>query len=439
MSNRAAELAWLTGLSVVGACIGALFGVPMAGAFLGLLGYTLWRLRDLQRFEHWLAHSIGRPPPFGSTLEDLSYRLWRQRRAGRERTRRLARMLRQLQRATNALPDAAVLLDAQEGIVWFNAAGARLLGLRPGDIGRSLSALLRGPELHGLLASGDDDANVEMTAPTDEHRTLDVRMIPYTDERRLLLARDVTQVAQLRTMRQDFIANVSHELRTPLTVVIGYLEALDDEADEVLIRRTLERLRRPAARMKTLVEDLLLLSRLDTSAPPSPDTLSEIDAAALIRRTCSEAVALTDDRHRIELVLDEGLHLRGIDLELHSAFSNMIVNAIRYSPDGGVIRVSWTAEGDGARFAVQDQGIGISEEHLPRLTERFYRVDVGRSREAGGTGLGLAIVKHVLRRHDSELEVCSVLGEGSTFSCRFGPDRIRPASGRRRHENVTVG
>ncbi|HSG90800.1 MAG TPA: phosphate regulon sensor histidine kinase PhoR [Pseudomonadales bacterium] len=438
MNTWALELLWLAGVSLLGALGGAFVGMPMAGAFLGLLVFTLWRLRDLHRFQHWLGHSIGRPPPLGSALEDLSFRIWRQRRAARERTRRLARLLRQLQRATNALPDAAVLLDAQEGIIWFNEAGSRLLGLRRGDIGRSLSVLLRSPKIHALLADTAGETNVEMTAPADEGRTLDVRMIAYTGDRRLLLARDVTQIAQLRTMRQDFIANVSHELRTPLTVVIGYLEALDDEADPALLRATLKRLRRPATRMKTLVEDLLLLSRLDTSAPPAADTLTEVDTAALIRRICADATALTDSRHRFQLELDDELYLRGIDLELHSAFGNMILNAIRYSPDGGDIRVSWLPDGEGARFAVTDEGLGISEEHLPRLTERFYRVDVGRSREAGGTGLGLAIVKHVLRRHDSELEVESRLGVGSTFSCRFGPGQVVARAHRVRHETVTV-
>lgn len=424
MNGWGAEIGRLLALSLVGAVTGALLGAPMTGAFLGLLCHSLWRMRELRRFDQWLSHSIGHPPPFGTTLEDIAHRLWRQRRAARARTRRLTRMLRQLQQAINALPDAAVLLDGRDGIVWFNEAGTRLLGLRRGDVGRSLSLLLRAPEIHGLLADDADASSVEMGSPLDEKRLLEVRLVPYTDDRRLLLARDVTQVAELRTMRQDFIANVSHELRTPLTVVIGYLEALDEEADPELIRRTLARLQRPTARMKTLVEDLLLLSRLDTSVAPPRGVQGRIDVAALARRICTDAAALTDDRHRFQLDLDENLLLQGIDTEIHSALGNLVVNAVRYSPDGGKIRVTWSAEGDGARFSVSDQGIGIHPEHVPRLTERFYRVDVGRSRDAGGTGLGLAIVKHVLRRHESELEVTSTPGAGSTFSCRFPASRV---------------
>ena len=424
MSGWGAEIGRLLALSLVGAVCGALLGAPMAGAFFGLLGHNLWRMSELRRFDDWLSHSIGHPPPLGATLEDIAYRLWRQRRAGRARTRRLTRMLRQLQRATNALPDAAVLLDGRDGIVWFNEAGTRLLGLRRGDVHHSLSVLLRAPEIHALLANDADAESVEMASPADEKRLLEVRLISYTEDRRLLLARDVTQIAELRTMRQDFIANVSHELRTPLTVVIGYLEALDEEADAELIRRTLMRLQRPTARMKTLVEDLLLLSRLDTSVAPPRGVQGRIDVSALARRICTDASALGETDHRFCLDLDEHLLLQGIDTEIHSALGNLVVNAVRYSPDGGEIRVRWAAEGDGARFSVSDQGIGIRPEHIPRLTERFYRVDVGRSRDAGGTGLGLAIVKHVLRRHESELEVTSTPGAGSTFSCRFPAGRV---------------
>lgn len=427
MSGWTTEYAWLSIAILAGAVCGAAIGEGWAGAFFGLLGYVLLRMSDLRRMEAWLPQSVSRPPPLRGVLDDLARRVWRQRRAGRERARHLARIVRQLQGATNALPDAAVLLDEQDGIVWYNEAGAGLLHLGRRDLGRPISSLLRSQELRELLAEEDAVSSTELPSPVDDGVTLDVRVVPYTEGRRVLLFRDVTQIARLRQMRQDFIANVSHELRTPLTVVIGYLEALDEEADEALLRSTLKRLRRPAARMKSLVEDLLLLSRLDTAPPPDADALAEIDMAALVRRIRADAEALSDAEHVFELDLDEDLFLRGLDIEMHSALGNMIVNAVRYSPDGGRIRVSWKREGDGARFAVQDEGLGIAEEHLPRLTERFYRIDVGRSRDAGGTGLGLAIVKHVLRRHGSALEITSDPGRGSTFSCRFGAERIDSA------------
>ena len=221
-------------------------------------------------------------------------------------------------------------------------------------------------------------------------------------------------------------------------MVIGYLEALEDETDKAMVHATLKRLRRPAARMKSLVEDLLLLSRLDTAPPPEEDAIAEIDVAALVRRIGADAEALSGSLHTFELDLDENLFLAGLDVEVHSAFSNMILNAVRYSPDGGVITVRWHQEGEGARFSVEDQGLGIADEHLPRLTERFYRIDVGRSRDAGGTGLGLAIVKHVLRRHHSSLEITSTLGQGSSFSCWFGPARTTRVQERPRITDATA-
>ena len=438
MNSWAGELAWLTLAAVVGASAGALANNPWAGAFFGLLFLVLMRLRDAARFERWLSHSLAEPPVLRGFLEDAAYRIWRQRRGTRERTRRLAQITRQLQGATNALPDAAVMIESQDEIVWFNDAGARLLRLERGDIGRPLTRLLRSQDLREFLAGADAEDNLELESPFNDDVTLDVRLIPYTDEQRVLLFRDVTQIARLRQMRQDFIANVSHELRTPLTVVIGYLEALEDETDKAMVHATLKRLRRPAARMKSLVEDLLLLSRLDTAPPPEEDAIAEIDVAALVRRIGADAEALSGSLHTFELDLDENLFLAGLDVEVHSAFSNMILNAVRYSPDGGVITVRWHQEGEGARFSVEDQGLGIADEHLPRLTERFYRIDVGRSRDAGGTGLGLAIVKHVLRRHHSSLEITSTLGQGSSFSCWFGPARTTRVQERPRITDTTA-
>lgn len=426
MRGLPAELGALVALVSGGALIGALFGRPLAGAFLALFALTVWRTVQLQRFSAWIDHALGRPPPLNPTLDDIGYRLWRQRRGAQERSRRLTSLLRRLRRATQVLPDAAILLDETDGILWFNRAGGSLLGLEKRDLGQSLGALLRAPALRDLLQSEEEDPpSVEIPSPFDEFKVLDVRLFPYAEGHRMLLARDVSQMAQVRKMRQDFVANVSHELRTPLTVIIGYLEALEDDTDTGRARDTLLRLQRPAARMKSLVEDLLLLSRLDSGTGPDPDTLYAVDVSAMLRRIVTDARALGGENHAFELDVEPGILLRGLDAELHSAFGNLVVNAVRYSPDGGKVRVSWRSDGaGGARFAVQDEGIGIDEAHLPRITERFYRVDVGRSRDSGGTGLGLAIVKHVLRRHDSELQIESVPGEGSTFSCRFGPDRI---------------
>ncbi len=425
MRGWAAEAAWFAIAVLTGLVLGSLFDWFTMGLLLGIAPWLIWRVRDLRRFDAWLNHSLGRPPPMHGVPEDLAYRLWRLRRESRNRMQRLTRALRELQQATEALPDAAVLLEGQDSIAWFNRAGADLLGLEQRDLGRALSGLMRSPDLVAVLHHADLSGAIEMPSPRADGRTLDVRVIVLANARRLLLARDVTQVAKLRTMRQDFIANVSHELRTPLTVILGYLEALEEDTEAEVLRSTLQRMQRPAARMKTLVEDLLLLSRLDSTSPTGSEKGSEVNVPALLKRIATEARALANARHVIDLDIDPELRLVGVERELQSAFSNLIVNAIRYSPDGGAIRVRWQQDGDKARFAVTDQGIGVAEEHIPRLTERFYRVDVGRSRDAGGTGLGLAIVKHVLRRHDSELEVVSRPGQGSTFSCGFPAARIR--------------
>jgi len=422
MRSWAAEAAWFAIALLAGFFVGSLLDWFTLGLLLGITPWLIWRMTDLRRFDSWLNHSLGRPPAMQGVPEDLAYRLWRLRRESRHRMHRLTRALRELQQATEALPDAAVLLESQDTVAWFNSAGAALLQLQNRDIGHALSGLLRTPELVQILHHAHQGGTIEMGSPLGDGRTLDVRIIPLTNSRRLLLARDITQVAKLRTIRQDFIANVSHELRTPLTVILGYLEALEDDTEPEVILGTLARMQRPAARMKTLVEDLLLLSRLDSTGLLDAE---EINVAALLRRIAQEVKPLASKRHRIEIEADEALRMLGAERELHSAFSNLILNAIRYSPEGGPIVVHWKSDRDGARLAVTDSGIGIAQEHISRLTERFYRVDVGRSRDAGGTGLGLAIVKHVLQRHDSELEIESTPGAGSTFECRFPGSRIQ--------------
>lgn len=424
MKAWVSEAGWLAGALAAGTLTGALVSHAGVGLGIAAAGWLYWRLSDLKRFDQWLEHSIGRPPAMRGVPAAMAHRLWRLRQSSRARTLRLAATLRDLQQATHALPDAVVLIDSDGRIVWFNHAASHLLRLERSATGKSLASRLPAPELIPLLRNPDREGNLELVAPGQINTTLEVRLVALDASRRLLLARDVSQIAKLRTMRQDFIANISHELRTPLTVIIGYLETLEDDSDPELLQMTLRRLQRPARRMQTLVQDLLLLSRLDNADPDGAPTDATVNVPQLLQRVVSEAQALSPERHEVRLNADPRLRLRGVEAELYSAFANLVVNAIRYSPDGGTVDVSWTMEGDRARFAVSDQGLGIAPEHLPRLTERFYRVDVGRSRDAGGTGLGLAIVKHVLRRHQSQLEVASSLGEGSTFSCRFPPRRI---------------
>jgi two-component system phosphate regulon sensor histidine kinase PhoR len=240
-----------------------------------------------------------------------------------------------------------------------------------------------------------------------------------------MLVRDVTQLNRLLTMRQDFVANVSHELRTPLTVVVGYLETIaSEDLDPETVRELLGKLDPPTARMRALVEDLLLLSRLEASPQPASDELDAVDMCSVIRSCVAEARVLSEGRHQFKSSCDRYVKLLGVESELYSTVLNMMTNAVRYSPDGGEVRVSWEQHAGGARLAVTDQGIGIAAEHLQRITERFYRVDLAKSRVRGGTGLGLAIVKHVLKRHRSALQVDSELGKGSRFYCDFPPEQV---------------
>ncbi|HEY4998077.1 MAG TPA: phosphate regulon sensor histidine kinase PhoR, partial [Usitatibacter sp.] len=288
--------------------------------------------------------------------------------------------------------------------------------------GTPLTHLVRIPEFLEYLEGGDYSQPIQVQPPYSSERVLSMQVVPYGEDQRLVLSRDVTQFKQVERMRREFVANVSHELRTPLTVISGFLETLVDEKDPQASRRYVGLMSEQAKRMERLVEDLLTLSSLE-SAPPPP--LEErIEMAPLLERLGAEARALSGGRHHISIEADAGLDLLGSEKEITSAFGNLVSNAIRYTPEGGDVRLKWHGTAEGAAFDVEDTGIGIEAEHIPRLTERFYRVDRGRSRETGGTGLGLAIVKHALSRHGATLQVTSTPGEGSRFSARFSGPRI---------------
>lgn len=412
------SLALLLGLLLD--AVGGVLAAALAGLFL-------WHGRQAWLLLRYLRHPLHAPTGLVGVWEEAAFRAHYALRRARQRTRRISAITRRFLNSTKALPDAAVVIDARGDIHWFNDTARDLLALKRSDIGRNLGSLMRHPQILRLLENVSQDGFAEVPSLRDSNAVLEVRIINFGASDRLFLARDTTQVQRLLTMRQDFVANVSHELRTPLTVIVGYLETLADvdDPDPGTIQTLVKRLEPPTLRMKSLVEELLLLSRLDTSGMPTLDELDPVDVTSVLRGIVSEAREMSGDRHEIVLDCEPGVRILGLERELHSAFMNLVVNAIRYSPDGGTILVSWWADDDGAaHFSVADEGIGIAEEHIHRLTERFYRVDVGRSREAGGTGLGLAIVKHVLRRHGSELGVESELGVGSTFRCTLAPNRV---------------
>jgi two-component system phosphate regulon sensor histidine kinase PhoR len=385
----------------------------------GLIFWIAPHVREFVRLRRWSRHPMRRPDNTVEMWQEPAVRVFRSLRVLRSRIRRLTTRLRYVRSATEALPDGAVLIKRNGEIDMFNMAAQTLLGLSARDVGQNFVSLVRNPEIAALVNGQAAEGLVEITA-THSDLQLEVRRIDIDETRMLILARDVSQLNRLLSMRQDFVANVSHELRTPLTVILGYLESLDDNSlDREQLRGLIARLSSPAKRMKVLVDDLLLLTRLESSPKPSQTDVDMVAVAPMLESIVAEARQISDGQHRITLEADTTLRLRGSEFELHSAFSNLVGNAVRYSPDGGDIHVRWFATEAGPRFEVEDHGMGIPAQHLTRITERFYRVDLSGSRARGGTGLGLAIVKHVLKRHDATLGVQSELNKGSLFFCIF--------------------
>jgi two-component system phosphate regulon sensor histidine kinase PhoR len=428
-----AELSRLAGLLSTGLLAGFFLGAPLLGLLAGALAHSVFSMVNLVRLERWVRSTKKTlPPPAPPVWRDLYHHFHRVQQRSRKRKRKLTNYLKRFKASAAALPDAAVILGPEDGIEWFNEAAGRLLGLRmPGDLGQRVGNLVRHPAFHQFLTESREGDTVEFPSPEDERLTLSASVIRYGGDQRLLLARDVSRLARLEQARRDFVANVSHELRTPLTVITGYLETLLDSADEgpASWQRSLRSMADQAARMGRLVDDLLLLARLE-AADAAAVADDPVAVPALLAAVEEEARLRSAGKHRIETEVDPQVWLRGEAEALRSVFNNLVQNALQYTPEGGGIRLRWRADETGAHFSVSDTGIGIEPQHIARLTERFYRVDTGRSRARGGTGLGLAIVKHVLGRHGGELRIESALGEGSTFTCDFPATRVvaRPAA-----------
>jgi two-component system phosphate regulon sensor histidine kinase PhoR len=395
----------------------AVFGVVM-------LVVQLHNLRQLRRLGEWLEHGGSPYPPRArGAWDELHAKLHRSRRASTTREAELAEALARWRAAARALPDGVVILDG-ERIAWLNDMARAHLEIEPAtDVGRPLVHLVRIPEFQEYLERNDFSKPVIVNAPHASGRVLSMQVVEYGENQKLVLTRDITQFRQVERVRREFVANVSHELRTPLTVVSGFLETLRDEKDPHAARRYIGLMSEQAKRMERLVEDLLTLSSLESSPPPPME--EPVDMRALTERLGADARALSAGRHDISIAAEADVNLVGSETEIASALGNLVSNAVRYTPSGGSVRLRWHATPDGASFDVEDTGIGIAPEHIPRLTERFYRVDRGRSRETGGTGLGLAIVKHALQRHGAMLDIASQPGAGSRFTARFGGGRVR--------------
>src|SRR5579863_8979596 len=415
----------LLGTVAIGCAAGWLFG-NVGGGLAGALALHLsWVLANLFRLEWWLRHrSFADPPDVGGVWGEIIAQIVRLHRRKRFHKQRFVQLMRQLQRSTAALPNGVVVLNAQREIMWFNRTAARLLNLRrTADLGMRIEHLLREPEFVRYLAGLDYSNPVIIRPTTGGDCYLSLQVAPYGDGQLLLLVSDVSRQMRLEAVRRDFVANASHELRSPLTVISGYLETLaQDPALDADLQGPVAEMRRQAERMTGIIRDLLELSRLEESA--EVDSGQPIDIAALAALLRKDVLARTHHPRDVRVRIESAAQLRGDEPEIHSAFSNLVDNAAKYTPAEGSIEMRWWVDGEGAHFSVTDTGMGIPPEHMPRLTERFYRVDAGRSRTTGGSGLGLAIVKHVLQRHGAELEVQSTLGSGSTFTCHFPPERL---------------
>jgi two-component system phosphate regulon sensor histidine kinase PhoR len=418
-------LARLAGILLAGLCLGLLVGPIWVWLLVAACLYLGWQLLNLHRLDRWLRlRSQMDPPNLGGIWADIVAQVVRLHRRKSYHKQRLVQLYRELRRSTAALPDGVIILSTQHEIVWFNRQAARLLGLkRPIDVGLRVDNLLRSPEFVRYLHGDDFSVPLVISAPMQTELYLALQVVPYGAGQSLLLVRDVTRQMRLEAMRKDFVANASHELRTPLTVISGYLDTLaDDTSIDVAWAGPIRDMRAQAQRMNTIIADLLELSRLESTDGEA--VREPIDVPAMLQRMQRDALARSQRPRQILLDLESEDGLYGSPQELESAFTNLLVNGIKYTAAEGSVRMRWWTDDEGAYFAVIDTGIGIPPDHIPRLTERFYRVDSSRSRERGGSGLGLAIVKHALQLHGGWLEVQSVEGKGSTFTCHFPPQRI---------------
>jgi two-component system phosphate regulon sensor histidine kinase PhoR len=402
----------------------------MALAFAIVLGvYAFIQNWNLFRLDRWLRFRRTEPPPdisgpWGEVVAIVS-RIYRRKQYHRAR---VTELLREFRRLTTAMPEGAVLLGPENEILWFNGRAGEWLGLRrKRDFGMRVENLVRHPDFIHYLHTGMPESGVVVhEIGRTGSRWLAFHLVRSdTSVRQLLIVRDVSREQQLEAMRKDFVANASHELRSPLTVITGYLDALaDDERLDPAWNAPVLEMRRQAGRMSAIINDLLELSKLESGNTAKDDL--PVDIAGLLALSRKEAMQLEQHPQHIKLSIESDALLLGSESELHSVVSNLLSNAVKYTPADGEIELRWWTDEAGAHLSVRDTGIGIAAEHIPRLTERFYRVDPGRARSMGGSGLGLAIVKHALQRHDATLTIRSKEGVGSTFICDFPRERIVP-------------
>ncbi len=418
-------LAWLAAIAAASLFAGFAFHSRWGWSVLaaGLLALLAYHVRHLAKLSRWVSRPVlGQVPEGAGVWDDVLAGLHRFERAAAKREEELTEALARFRRAAQALPDGVVILDVANRIEWCNrTAQAHLQIDAVRDLGQPVADLVRDPEFLDYLDAAEQASAVRVQRGDASILLL---VIPFGRSQKLLLSRDTTQAERVEAMRRDFVANVSHELRTPLTVLVGFLETVRElPLDPQRVRDYVAMMGEQASRMQRIIDDLLALSALESAPPPPED---RVRVAPLLARLQADAAALSAGRHEIVLLGSPTQDLLGSEGELLSAFGNLVSNAVRYTPANGQVRVEWREAPEGASLTVEDTGVGIAPEHIPRLTERFYRVDRGRSRETGGTGLGLAIVKHALIRHQATLEIASQPGKGSRFSARFPAQRLVP-------------
>lgn len=407
------EITYLVVSGVLILIAGVVTGYTLELLLLSLAGYLVWHIYNLSKLIDWLDKPTRVMPESVGIWEELYYRLYHLYHRQRKARKKLKTIVNRFQDSTQALPIAAIALNRNNEIEWFNQAAARLFSLQQArDVGNRINNLVRLPAFTNYLLKRDYGEFVEFEF---NHRQLSLCITPYGHDQFLLTARDITQQRQLEDMRRDFVANASHELRTPITVIAGFVEALVDQGDEK-IKAPLQRIQQQTERMQQILEDLIILARLESRA--SPRLHERVDLEEIVQQVYNDALVLDQGRHDL-VISTSPVSIMGNRVELQMAITNLITNALRYTPENGVIRLFNSIDENGVHVGVEDNGIGIMPEHIERLTERFYRVDPGRSREQGGTGLGLAIVKHVLDRHNASLHVESTPGKGSLFRCDF--------------------
>lgn len=385
---------------------------------IGLLALALWHYYYQQKLICWLWQSRALTPPTApGSWSDIYDGIYRLQRRSQKRRKGLTRLLKRFREAADALPDAALVFRADGSLLWSNKLAQFYFGLRwPDDAGQRVSNLIRHPEFTAYLNAATFDDSLTIPSPVRDNLDIEIRIMPYSDDQLLLIARDVTQLKRLEMLRRDFVADVSHELKTPLTVVQGYLEMLDDPAQipPAMLEKAVQQMNAQSTRMTNLVEQLLTLSRMET---PTDEVFDHVvDVPALLVDLRNEAHKLnTKKQHQIDFSVAP-IQVYGKENLLFSAMQNLIHNAIHYTEPGGMLQVDWSETSAGIEFRVTDNGPGIAPAHVSRLTERFYRVDSDRNSTSGGTGLGLAIAKHAIEHHHAQLNIRSTPGHGSCFS-----------------------